>query len=272
MDLLLEGTFNTRQGIKELLQKVLEQQAEYGILRISSPQANISGRLSLAGPGLIISAQMIDRPELGWQAARMLLSLPEGNYAFLATDYKQLPAPGCALHISIAALLDRWPLLPEDPANLFDEKTLLDAVFGDGPADQIEEKSLEERSQIEIAAGNQGSTLHWQGHSELPAAVALISDGSPILTNGARTRETSLTRQMAAAAIPAPPKNKTVLVILIWAAVVGAAALLAFYCYCQTNPQAKNHHKVGRNEGKAIAARNTTYNLKARHNRDRLQY
>lgn len=111
----------------------------YGILRISSPGSNVSGRLAIAESQFIVGAQVSDGSDEGYAAVRRLLLAQDGNFAYLDTGGKR--PQDCdhqTLYISLRKMAEAWPNLPEDPNALFDEEALLDKVFGgDGqlPAD-----------------------------------------------------------------------------------------------------------------------------------------
>jgi hypothetical protein len=110
----------------------------YGILRISSPGANVSGRLAIAESKFIVGGLLSDGTEGGYGAVRRLLLAEDGNFAYLDTGGQKPQDFDQGLYISLAKMSDIWPNLPEDPNQLFDEESLLDKVFGgDGrpPAD-----------------------------------------------------------------------------------------------------------------------------------------
>lgn len=133
MDLILEGNLNASNGTREVLQTLLVRQPEAtGILRFSSPRRNINGRLALLSGKFIVGAQITDTDESGYSALKSLLSISDGNFAFLATSNKEALDLGTRLHIDLNALISRLPNLPESSAELFDEKSLLDQVFGEG--------------------------------------------------------------------------------------------------------------------------------------------
>jgi hypothetical protein len=110
----------------------------FGILRISSPGSNVSGRLAIAESQFIVGAQVSDGTEAGYAAVRRLLLAHDGNFAYLDTGGKRPQDFDQALYISLRKMAEVWPDLPIDPNDLFDEEALLDKVFGgDGqpPAD-----------------------------------------------------------------------------------------------------------------------------------------
>lgn len=136
MDLILEGHLAPNSGIREVLQSVLKRaSAATGILRISCPRRNLNGRLALFQGRFIVGAQITDSDESGYDAVKMLLSVRDGNFAFLETENAEALDMGKTLHISLDSLIERLPELPESSADLFDEQSLLDEVFGPGELD-----------------------------------------------------------------------------------------------------------------------------------------
>jgi hypothetical protein len=103
---------------------------KFGILRISSPGSNVSGRLAIAESQFIVGALLSDGTEGGYQAVRRLLLATDGNFAYLDTGGTKPQDFDQGLYISLDKMADIWPNLPEDPNDLFDEKSLLDKVFG----------------------------------------------------------------------------------------------------------------------------------------------
>ena len=102
----------------------------FGVLRISSPSLNLNGRLAISGGNFIVGAAIIDGSETGYDAVRRLLQIREGNFAYLDTAGKRPDDFDEALYLSLSKLVSRLPDLPETAAELFDEKSLLDKVFG----------------------------------------------------------------------------------------------------------------------------------------------
>src|SRR6185369_8777216 len=100
----------------------------------ASPGAAVNGRVALNRGRFVIGAKMTDTTESGYDALRKLLSVQTGNFAFLDTAGTTPPDMDQSLHISIDKLLQALPNLPAEPAELFDEKALLDEVFGTAPA------------------------------------------------------------------------------------------------------------------------------------------
>jgi len=192
MDLILEGQLSATIGMREVLQTLLKRSAEAtGILRVASPRKNLNGRLALLAGKFIVGAQITDTDQSGYEAVKSLLSVTDGNFAFLATDDKQALDLGKKLHISLPALMSRFPDLPESSAELFDEKSLLDEVFYEGKLSlqsQSEEDTEILPAEPEAPAKPAQSDPAWRVLSSLmqqesPAGKAQ----GPILGRGSRT-------------------------------------------------------------------------------------
>lgn len=107
----------------------------FGILRITSLSGHLSGRLAIARGSYIVGAVAADdlHPEgvaSGYDAVRKLLLSSDGNFAFLDSAGKHPSDMDDSLYISIDRIVGLMPDLPEDASRLFDEKSLLDKVFG----------------------------------------------------------------------------------------------------------------------------------------------
>jgi len=115
----------------ELLRAVAgTTRTQFGILRISSSDGTMSGKLLIVNNMDIAGAHMADGSEQGYAAARKLLSVLEGNFAFLDVGLKRPENFDHELCLSITRTISSWPNLPELPGELFDEKGLLDKIFG----------------------------------------------------------------------------------------------------------------------------------------------
>lgn len=131
MDVVFEGAISRSWGMADVLRGIMGVENQpYGILRVSSPGSNVSGRLAIADSQFIVGATVSDGTETGYHAVRRLLMAYDGNFAYLDTGGSKPQDFDQALYISIQKLSDMWPDLPADPADLFDEKSLLDKVFG----------------------------------------------------------------------------------------------------------------------------------------------
>jgi hypothetical protein len=102
----------------------------FGILRISASDGRLSGKLLVVNNSDIAGAQLADGSAHGYPAARRLLAVAEGNYAFLDVGLKRPATFESELCLSINRTISSWPNLPEHASELFDEKSLLDKIFG----------------------------------------------------------------------------------------------------------------------------------------------
>lgn len=191
MDLLLEGQLSPQLGIREVLQAVLQQTSEAtGILRISCPHRNLNGRLALVNGQFIVSAQIADSDENGYDAVKQLLTITEGNFAFLETDNNKSLDLGRAVHINLVSLIDRLPNLPDNPADLFDQQSLLDEVFGPDNLAGNQQSSVDTvvlpREPVKPDKALGGANRHWQLLTPLMQEEARPTHSqTPILGSGA---------------------------------------------------------------------------------------
>lgn len=194
MDLILEGQLSENVGMKEVLQAVLRQAPKAsGILRVSCPRDNLNGRLALVGGQYIVGGQISESDECGYQAVRKLLSVREGNFAFLETSKQHPLEMDQSLHISLSSLQKLLPELPADAADLFDERSLLDEVFGPGdipPSQALEESSRSEIKPERAAPINDKAQPAWHMLSSLLNEQApATKPPAPLLGAGARTHD-----------------------------------------------------------------------------------
>ena len=138
VDLVFEGSLSRAWGIKDALGAVLGvSDLAYGVLRLSSLQNDLHGKVLVSKSSHIVGARC-NKSTDAYESLRLLLSLQQGNFAFLdlsaePVDFDQ------SLFISIAAVLRRLPNLPDAASELFDQESLLDRVFGDSAQDRSEE-------------------------------------------------------------------------------------------------------------------------------------
>jgi hypothetical protein len=115
MEVLLQGKFTTDQDMLEVLNDVLALPgSSVGILRISNPQDQLNGRLTLYKRRYVIGATISDSAETGYQALRRLLAVRTGNFAYMETGQDEPPSdlaePLC---LDLPTLLEHLPDLPE---------------------------------------------------------------------------------------------------------------------------------------------------------------
>src|SRR6266446_1110540 len=93
MEVVLQGRVDEEQDMQEVLGDVMALPgSRLGVLRISDPGDNLNGKLVLYQRRYVIGATISDSPDAGYSAVRKLLSVRQGNFAYLdATD--ELPSP-----------------------------------------------------------------------------------------------------------------------------------------------------------------------------------
>ncbi len=131
MDLIFEGRLSDQIAMKDVLLRVkTEPTPGMKILRINRQRDGLAGKIAIDGGKYVTAASVVDSVETGYTALRLLLSVNEGNFTLLnakAGDSIELQPN---LHIEIDMLLKTMPHLPDNPSKLFDERALLDKVFG----------------------------------------------------------------------------------------------------------------------------------------------
>lgn len=143
MDVIFEGRLSNRLTIKEILQRIASQGAPgVRILRISGMEPEHGGRIVISQDRYVTAAGLSQSTEIGYSALRKLLGITEGNFAYLNTGKHDFIDLEPNLNIELYRLIDTMPHLPESAAQLFDERSLLDKIFG-SPDDFPEVKSSE---------------------------------------------------------------------------------------------------------------------------------
>jgi hypothetical protein len=138
VDVVFEGALSKSWGMGDVLHAVSSvENLPFGILRITSPGSNVSGRLAISQGKYIVGATAAEgqsttteAQEHGYSAVRKLLAARDGNFAFLDTGGAPMQDFSDSLYISIEKVMTLLDRLPDNPADLFDEKSLLDQVFG----------------------------------------------------------------------------------------------------------------------------------------------
>jgi hypothetical protein len=142
MEVLLQGKLTNDQDMREVLEDVLSLPGStVGVFRISAPGENLNGRLVLYNRRYVIGANISDSPESGYAAVRRLLSVRDGNFAFMESheDAPQTDSnhPVC---LDLQALLEYLPELPETLPGSVEAHDVLPAseVAVEGLRDAIE--------------------------------------------------------------------------------------------------------------------------------------
>lgn len=115
MEVLLQGKFTADQDMLEVLNDVLALPgSSVGVLRISNPDDNLNGRVTIYKRRYIIGASISECPDTGYKAVRRLLSVHAGNFAYMETGEdeppKDMSEPMC---LDLKALMEYVPDLPE---------------------------------------------------------------------------------------------------------------------------------------------------------------
>jgi hypothetical protein len=110
------GSFGKTQApMRVVLYSVLkEKQVNFGVLRISSPEHNIEGEIGVMQGVFLIGARVLGRQERGYNAVRLLLSLPSGNYEYLDFGDSHQASLDNGIKIRLTDLISLWPSLPAE--------------------------------------------------------------------------------------------------------------------------------------------------------------
>ncbi|HIN65776.1 MAG TPA: hypothetical protein EYM95_14135 [Candidatus Obscuribacterales bacterium] len=131
MDLIFEGRLSDQVAMKDVLLRVKNVPVPgLKILRINRQRDGLHGKIAFDGGKYVTAAYVIDSVETGYTALRLLLSIDEGNFALLNAKHGDSIELQPNLHIEIDQLIQTMPYLPDNPSKLFDERALLDKVFG----------------------------------------------------------------------------------------------------------------------------------------------
>ncbi len=131
MDLIFEGRLSDQIAMKDVLMRVKSEPTPgMKILRINRQRDGLCGKIAIDGGKYVTAASVVDSVETGYMALRLLLSVSDGNFALLNAKPGDSIELQPNLHIEIDMLLKTMPNLPDNPTKLFDERALLDKVFG----------------------------------------------------------------------------------------------------------------------------------------------
>lgn len=226
-----------------------------GILRMSSPAASTSGRLIIRDGQYIIGASINEGPDGGYDACRRLLSLSEGNFAFLDTSGQSGYQASGNLYLSLEKVISNLGTLPAEPGDLFDEKALLDRVFGEGGTILPVQPSLDRRldpggldadddSSAEPIRTVPEPAVTWNaigplllsGNQKPGAAGSVYDFGDAGDQYGSYTKLRSLPQEPPEAPPPQSPLTRTVLIISVAVAVLLTAAVTFTICSMLNKP------------------------------------
>ena len=153
MDVVFEGSLTNSWGIKDVLRTAMEESnLPWSVLRLSSTKpSQDQAKILIAGSKYIVAAfcpgssSDIDP----YEALRTALSVSEGTFALLALTETEADNFDQSLYVSIDRVIDSLHELPKVSSDLFDEKGLLDQVFG---AQEKVEIEVEQRASLESSA------------------------------------------------------------------------------------------------------------------------
>lgn len=158
--------------MQDILRAIVElEKVQYGILRISAPEDNIQGRIVFADDGHIVDASITGQAEnySSYECLRQLLSLNRGNCVFLDSGTNRPAEFTDSLYIHATRILALLPNLPVNPSELFDEKSLLDKVFGSDrsaiSSDRNKDKDRHftfEPTQVEATPVSPSNSQRWE--------------------------------------------------------------------------------------------------------------
>lgn len=131
MDLIFEGALSKSWGMPDVLKTVTGvENMRFGILRISAHAGDLTGKLVIENGKYIVGASISGTQEKGYGAARKLLLVQSGNFALLDAGVNAPKDKDNSLFMSITEVIAKLPSLPVEASPLFDERSLLDRVFG----------------------------------------------------------------------------------------------------------------------------------------------
>jgi hypothetical protein len=199
VDLIFEGRLSDQINMKDVLLRIKSNPTPgLKILRINRQRDGLNGKIAIDAGKYVTAASVVDSVESGYPALRLLLTISDGNFALLNAMPNDSIELQPNLHIGLDQLLQAMPHLPDSPAKLFDERALLDKVFGqdftlgDLPAHKDDEDEEEPVMQ----------NLTLSGPNKVPDKMAwalmqpLIDDQSfsPGMVDGEEIQETPASR------------------------------------------------------------------------------
>jgi len=121
VDIVLEGKIDPQEGMGEVLETVLQLKSiNNAILRLSSSDNVVSGRVAFSQNGYILGGRLDESGETGYPAIRKLFSIKDGNYAVLDVGRTHVPEVNQTLWIKAEYLLPVLSNLPESPDGIIE--------------------------------------------------------------------------------------------------------------------------------------------------------
>lgn len=131
VDLIFEGRLSDQIAMRDVLLRIrTDPTPGMKILRINRQRDGLDGKIAFDGGKYVTAASVVDSLETGYTALKLLLSVSEGNFALLNAQPGDSIEMQPNLHIEIDQLLKTMPHLPDNPSQLFDERAILDKIFG----------------------------------------------------------------------------------------------------------------------------------------------
>lgn len=133
MDVIFEGRLSQEAGIREVLQQIFDQaHAGRTILRLTALKGDdFIGRILISDGRHIVAASIGENRILGYPALKAIMDRFDCSFALLRVSPNDNLDLGTTLNIDLQRIIMLLPNLPDSPAGLFDEKGLLDKLFGD---------------------------------------------------------------------------------------------------------------------------------------------
>jgi hypothetical protein len=188
LEVIFEGDLGGDWSIKQVLASIASiNNVHHGILRVASPEQSINGRLLVLSGRYIMGSRVSESNESGFEGARKLLSVSSGNFAYLDSSEQHPAELDQSLHISLQKLAEALPHLPENATDLFDERALLDEVFGPSPppAPRQPEAVSAESPGGSSPVNTQQALTAWNLFKPLMVDNKHPADGQPLLLGGA---------------------------------------------------------------------------------------
>ncbi len=147
MDVIVEGKITKDEGIKEVLQTVLDLKQVFNpVLRITQDDGLLEGRIGFCRGGFILGGEVSNK-ENGWTAIKSLLEIKEGNYAILEPKSDNVPEVNQSLWIKVERIMPLLNNLPSSP----DVLLVADTTKGISPAKITVSKLDSIRPDVQVA-------------------------------------------------------------------------------------------------------------------------
>ena len=133
VDVIFEGRLSNTVGLKQVLKRIADNRIPGTLLLRVTVSEESSGRMVISEGRYITAAALAPTNEVGYQALRKLVQVNAGSFALLAVGKHDNMDIQANLYIELDKVIPLLPNLPPDESGLFEEKALLDKVFGQPP-------------------------------------------------------------------------------------------------------------------------------------------